>query len=296
MRIQFHRIFCTTDLTDYANQGIRYAASLARTLNARLYICTIIDPVPLVYAEGLMDSAEYEKKMEQKAMAKLSAIMEGCDLPWEGVVRIGHPASKIAELADAFEADLVITTTRPGSGLKKFFLGSTSEELIRTARMPLLILRDGNYGSCKADQPVSPKRILVGCDFSYHATLALQYTVSLAEEFQSELHIAHVVTENKYKSLMAEPPADRRSCQQEYMAELKNRLAAQMPSDSGEKAPHTAVLLGDPHKELRKYAIANAMDMVILGSRGVSLTESLLIGSVTDRLMRESPCPVLSVH
>lgn len=301
MRIPFHRILCTTDLSAYANRGIRYGLAMARTLNAELHLCSIIDPIPLIYAEGMRDPGGYEEKMEKKATEKMREAMTDVAVPWKSVVRTGHPPTRITELADEMDADLVIVTTRPGSGLKKFFMGSTSEELIRTLKVPLLILRDMEPEAL-VETPDGPslhlKQILVGYDFSYHATMALRYGLSLAQEFEAELHIVHVVSENQFKAFMADSPAGERIRHQKAeMEKLKEKLDSLVPRDAEVWCRHkTQVLLGEPHTELRKYAMTHAIDMTLVGSRGISLAESMLMGSVTDRLIRENPCPVMSVH
>jgi nucleotide-binding universal stress UspA family protein len=55
-------------------------------------------------------------------------------------------------------------------------------------------------------------------------------------------------------------------------------------------------LAGHPHQELTKYAVVQRMDLIVLGVRGHGLVETLLVGSTTDRVVREAPCPVLTVR
>ncbi|MDZ7699625.1 MAG: universal stress protein [Deltaproteobacteria bacterium] len=60
--------------------------------------------------------------------------------------------------------------------------------------------------------------------------------------------------------------------------------------------PITVLLAGKPHEELTKYAVVNNMELVVMGVRGRSLVETLFVGSTTDRLARQAPCPILSVR
>ena len=60
--------------------------------------------------------------------------------------------------------------------------------------------------------------------------------------------------------------------------------------------PKTILLAGHPHEELTKYAVVNEIDLIVLGVRGHSLVETMFVGSTTDRVVREAPCPVLSVR
>jgi nucleotide-binding universal stress UspA family protein len=59
--------------------------------------------------------------------------------------------------------------------------------------------------------------------------------------------------------------------------------------------PKLVLLAGRPFEEITKYALFNHMDLIVLGIRGHNLIETLLAGSTTDRVSRQSPCPVLSV-
>ena len=54
-------------------------------------------------------------------------------------------------------------------------------------------------------------------------------------------------------------------------------------------------LAGRPHEELVRYARRSRMDLIVLGVRGRGLVESLMLGSTTDRVIRQTTCPVLSV-
>jgi nucleotide-binding universal stress UspA family protein len=59
--------------------------------------------------------------------------------------------------------------------------------------------------------------------------------------------------------------------------------------------PHATLLFGEPYIELIKYAKEYGIDMIILGVRGHTLWDKLMVGSTTDRVIREAPCPVLAV-
>ena len=61
--------------------------------------------------------------------------------------------------------------------------------------------------------------------------------------------------------------------------------------------PHaqTGLLEGQPYEEIVTYAESNDIDMIVLGVRGHGLVKTLFLGSTTDRVVRRSPCPVLSV-
>ena len=59
--------------------------------------------------------------------------------------------------------------------------------------------------------------------------------------------------------------------------------------------PQISIMEGQSYEELVKYADTRDVDMIVLGVRGHGLVKTLLLGSTTDRVIRNSPCPVLSV-
>jgi len=78
---------------------------------------------------------------------------------------------------------------------------------------------------------------------------------------------------------------------------VQERLSVMVPEEARTWCnPVTALLAGQPHEELIKYAVVNAIDLIVLGVRGHSLVETLFVGSTTDRVLRRAPCPVLSVQ
>ena len=121
--------------------------------------------------------------------------------------------------------------------------------------------------------------------------------MSLAQEFQAELHLAHVIAPPVYKDLL------KRSitAEEEYQEDLREKLNEEITNMVPDEAriwctPKTTLLAGQPHEEIIKYAVVNKIDLIVLGVRGHSLMEKLFVGSTTDLVARQAPCPVLSVR
>ncbi|MCU0595021.1 MAG: universal stress protein, partial [Desulfobacterota bacterium] len=195
------------------------------------------------------------------------------------------------------QIDLAIAASHGRSGLKRLILGSVTERLMRTLPCPLWVVRSPERGFVSpATEAVQLKKILVGCDFSPDSSLAFEYGLSLAQEFQADLHLAHVVEPPLYDDLI-KPSESRESSRQRLRTTVQEKLNSMIPEEARTWCnPVTALLAGQPHEELIKYALVNDIDLVVLGVRGHSLMESLLVGSTTGRVMRGAPCPVLSVQ
>lgn len=299
MRIQPSRIICATDLSDYANQTVVYGTAIAKLFNAKLYVCHVTEEPYMTSMHGhlAIDFIDIQKKLMDTAKEQLDEMMADHKIDWEAVVVPGHVPDEITTLVQEKKADLVITAAHVKSGLKRLILGSVTEHLMRTLQTPLLVLRGPKDKILETtDQDFKLKRILVGCDFSADSNLAFNHALSFAQEFQAELHLAHVTVPpvfNMYPGPYIEPtdqPTQRIS--EEYQQKLKDLF----PEDAANWCTHKIVVLaGHPHEELNDYAKANDIDLIVLGTRGIGMVETLFIGSTTDRLIRHATCPVLSV-
>jgi nucleotide-binding universal stress UspA family protein len=82
----------------------------------------------------------------------------------------------------------------------------------------------------------------------------------------------------------------------DLQAQIRDKLKKMVPTEAFNWCtPQTVLLDGPSHEELIRYAKKNKMDLIVLGVRGQGLVERLFIGSTTDRVVRQTPCPVLSV-
>lgn len=295
MRIQLKRVLCATDFSELSNRTVSFGIALAKTFSAGLFVCHIIDlPFAAMNGEVQLDPIEQQDRMKAYAREQLSQLFENESVDWEPLVSIGHTADEISRIADAKQIDLTISATHGRSGLKRLLLGSVTERLMRTLSCPLLIVKD-DKDTGKTVFP--PRRILVGCDFSADSDLAFQYGLAMAQEFESELHLVHVVEPPVYQYVSLTDVSSGRYSREVMMDELTEKLEYMVPFEVRNWCDLTTTLKeGKPDEELTRYAEINEMDLIVLGVRGHGLVEALFVGSTTDRVARRSPCPVLSVR
>lgn len=298
MRVLFKGIICATDFSDLSNRAIPFAVSLSREFDAKLYFCHVIGlPSTAIYGEILLDPAEQQDKAVRYAHEQLGGLIDPHQVEWEALIATGHTADEISRLAAEKSADLVIAATHGRSGLKRFLLGSVTERLMRILPCPLLIIPDPAPNTPDVfDEPLRFKRILIGCDFSADADLAVHYGLSLAQEFQSELYLAHVIEQPAYTLPVEKKTATEKDLQTVVQHHLKEKLSALIPPEAlNWCSPEMVLLEGHPDEELTRYALSRHIDLIVLGVRGQGLVEKLFVGSTTDRVVRRAPCPVLSV-
>jgi nucleotide-binding universal stress UspA family protein len=298
MRVLPKHILCATDFSDFSNHAIPYGIALAREFKARLFLCHVIDlSSAAIYGEAVLALEEQQKRMTKHAQDEMTRLMSKESIDWEPLITVGNAAHEIARLAADKKIDIAIGASHGRAGLKRFILGSVTERLMRTLPCPLLVVRSPERGFVTpADQAITLKRILVGCDFSPNSSLALQYGLSLAQEFQADLHLVHVM-QPPHDDYLRKPGEAKPDIHRDLAAEINSRLADIVPEEALTWCkPVTVLLAGRPHDEITKYAMVNDIDLIILGVRGYGLVESLFVGSTTDRVMRRASCPVLSVQ
>jgi nucleotide-binding universal stress UspA family protein len=136
-------------------------------------------------------------------------------------------------------------------------------------------------------------RILVATDGSEAAAAAGDVAVTLAEAFGADLHAVFVEETERWPfTFDEEQAAELRREGEKAVSSVADRAA-----ETGIEAT-TAVLGGDDpvHRTVLAYADEHDVDCLVLGTRGRSGVGRLLIGSVTEQLLRDSTLPVVTVH
>jgi nucleotide-binding universal stress UspA family protein len=298
MRVEIKTIFCATDISDFSNHAVSWGIALAQEFSAKLYVCHVVDfPTSITYGDGPIFFVDQQSQAISNANHQLKQLVGDKKVQWEPLVTIGHAGDEISRLAKEKGADLAISATHGRSGLKRLILGSVTERLMRTLHCPLLIVRGPKHDlNILSEQGVRFNKILVGCDFSEDSALAFQHGLSLAQEFQSELHLVHVMEPLVYMDTFKISVEYGEDLQVDLQTQIKDKLQKMVPTEAFHWCtPKTALLDGPSHEELIRYAKINKMDLIVLGVRGQGVVERLFIGSTTDRVVRQTPCPVLSV-
>lgn len=141
-------------------------------------------------------------------------------------------------------------------------------------------------------------RILAPTDFSSHSHEALRYACGLAERFGAELHVIHVLSEivptGPDPLLMpVMPPQFYAEDEQRAKEALKVEIR---PEWGAPASLSTAVCWGAPAEAIVDYAAENKADLLVIATHGRTGLSHVLLGSVAERIVRESPCPVLTIR
>ena len=292
MRIQPKKILSAIDFSTFTDTIFSYSVALCKKYDAKLFLVHVPTDLNrlLEHNETALDVEALQQSNIRYAQERLEERVKDLPVENEIIISQGTPADIISRLASEQRCDMVITATHGKAGFKRFLLGSVTEKLIKTLHCPLLVLPLQEHDLIpQAGFEINLKKILVGCDFSPDSKLAFEYGLSLAQEFQAELCLSHVIKPSLY--------IEERQGIDQLRNRLKKKLDSMVPEGCRDWCTaKTALLDGEPYIALMDYAKEQDIDMIVLGIRGHTLLEKLLVGSTTDRLIRHSPFPVLAVR
>jgi nucleotide-binding universal stress UspA family protein len=139
---------------------------------------------------------------------------------------------------------------------------------------------------------IFPTRVLLATDGSPDATLAAQSAVELCERTGSELHVVHVGEYlPTFYAQTEEEPAELRHIAQRLLDEQTERLQA-----AGGQVAQAHLLLGRPAEQIVNLSEELGVGVIVIGSRGLSALRRVLLGSVSESVVRHAHCPVFVVR
>ncbi|HSB07038.1 MAG TPA: universal stress protein [Thermodesulfobacteriota bacterium] len=142
--------------------------------------------------------------------------------------------------------------------------------------------------------------ILYCTDFSEVAKAALPYAIDLTKKYGATLHIVHVYLDPGHIAefeISSEIKMDWIRVAHSMGNEAEKKLK-EFCSEVGQDLTscHSKMLRGKPYFEILRYAKENSIELIVMASHGLSGWEHALFGSTAERVLRESPCPVLVIR
>ena len=280
-------ILCPTDLSPDSDEALRYAIALTRAYNAELILlhCDLTD-------DGPTKTRDEATQAIRAALEAHSGVNGLAGLDWKSLVVTGDDAGEtIAREAAIYGVDLIVMRSRRRPH-RAALLGSTAESVSRTAPCPVLVMHtDERNWVSGFDTTIELTRVLVAYDFSDYSELALNYALSFAQEYQSELHLLHVLPPfSLNESEISWYPMGREGTYHK----AAHRLQKAVPTEAHLWCDiKHAVSEGQPYREILNYAEKNQIDLICLGAHGAGFGMRTLFGSNVDRVLRQAPCPVL---
>lgn len=291
------KVLYPTDFSSCSKQALDEALYMASKFDAELFMLHAVvlhEADPNNPEHHFPEAAELVRLLSEMAtteMASLAARPSGREVVTHQTERPGFSASEVVlDYAAEIDADLIVMGTHGRWGPGRFFLGSTAEETVRYARCPVLSVRE-------QEEPQgleTIRNILVPVDFSAHATEGIQVGKEMAARTGARLQVLHVVEIRTAPSLydvsMMEDLTDH---VMQHATDALARLVQESPGPEVDCDLH--LVEGAAAHAISDFADEHDSGLVVIPSHGLTGVERVLLGSTAEGVIRQAPCPVLTV-
>jgi nucleotide-binding universal stress UspA family protein len=198
----------------------------------------------------------------------------------------------ILNYAKEQDIDLIVLGTHGRRGLGRLVLGSTAEKVVRTSSCPVFTIRER-----KEPRPIEEiERILVPIDFSEHSKHALRYAKHIAKSYEARLQLLHVVEKVIHPPFYAQEYYQNIRQKESFPNRAREALQQFLEETEGPKiSAEVHVIEGRAAADITVCANELASDLIVIATHGLTGIEHLLMGSVTEKVVRHSSCPVFTV-
>lgn len=268
-------ILCPVDLSrasgDVVSWANRFASSYGADLEL-LHASWVELPAYFTHAqiEELAGQSELDSEHLVNSLKGLAAEYVDPSVKVNYRVEEGHALEIIEKELQRLEPDLLVLGSHGRTGLARFMMGSVAENFVKSARCPVLVAR-GAAGE------VDVRDILVPVNFTGHAREALLLACDLASRFQAELVAIYAVEEGK------------------EIEDPMGELCQFIPEQSRKHCRVREIIRsGEASEQVVLAAREEKADLIVMGVEHRPFLELTTIGTTTERVIRHSPCAVLT--
>lgn len=276
-------VIVATDFTDVSEAAARQAARIAEASEAELivlYADRFIPPIDFVEmpASYFLDQSEQLRELVEQRMSEYAAS-HFADVRYQTKVVVDAPEIAIVDQARALESPLIVMGTHGRGGLRRVLLGSVSDAVIHHSECPVLTVRcSDEEGKCADFEGY--RRIVCPVNGSTVAATALERAADLANRFDSELTVLHVVED--------ESRLDEN--------DTLERLRSWVPAPLRDRCRYRELVLGGNAAErILDFAAETSADLLVIGAQHRRFRDATVIGTTTERVTRHSEIAVLTV-
>jgi nucleotide-binding universal stress UspA family protein len=284
------RVLIPLDGSSFAEEALPAAEAVCKASNARL---TILSAMPIDQATILSEYESARHRREDYLKGVTGRLAErGLQVDYR--VYPGSVVESTYALVQENGADLIITSTRGGSGAQHWLSGGVARKIINMVEKPVMLIQEagGNGALPKFD------RVLVTLDGSEYAERILPYVKIVAEVFNSEILLLSVpeVPEPEMYGPMADVVEEMRSQAETAAQQYLEGVAARIQSEDN---PVRILVTGsNPARTIFMVSESEDVDVIMMATRGRGGLDRIMMGSVAERVVQHTNRAVflLPVH
>ena len=279
----YHKILAAVDGSESSLHALKESFKLAAGGQALITVVSVLPPyqgdLSLV---GVKNVKEMMRRPCQDNLAQAEKLALAAGVWIKTLCAEGEIFEEVVDLAEKDRCDLIVMGRRQRRLLERALVGSNTARVIGYSSVDVLVV--------PKETTVSFEKMLLATDGSQDSQVAAQRALDLAEMYQRDLIVISVADVRPETYGVAPQITEGLIAKaKEYVAEVKNQAAL------GGINVTPLVREGDPFEVITKFAAENGVSLIIMGSHGVTGLRRLLMGSVTEKVLGHTPCPVLVV-
>jgi nucleotide-binding universal stress UspA family protein len=294
--VNVKRILVPVDFSDSSRKAVAYGVAVAEKTGAKLYLAHILATVPAfgyVLGDNPLDTDAMRLSSARRTMLEMLPANRD-ELHYELVTKLGAVDGELLGIVRDENIDLVVMGSRGRTRLRRFFMGSVTEHLIRQLDVPVLTVSHLNAEhDIAAGAAPTLSRVLFATDLGPGAKDGLAASAQLAKHFGATLTVAHVVHRTPFGE--ATPAVTGEFLFSEDAAAIAREMYELTAPYLKELKIHTAILRGEPSDAILHFADQNDIDLVVLNLERKSTVERVLMGTTAEKVVRLAQMPVLSI-
>lgn len=300
----FRRILVPVDGSTFAERALPFALQLAAGDGTEIELALVhVSYTPVTGDVALRDSIrDWEEHHRQKEAEYLTGLGEQVSaVDGRGVRTVlldGDIVSGLEREARERDADLVVMTTHGRAGMERAWLGSVADALIRKLDVPVLLVRPDEGAAPRELELALPRRhVMVALDGSERSERALPTAAAIARADSARMTLVRVVAPPRAMTSPFMPHAtqisrdelrEREDAAREYLQDK-----AQSLRPLGLEVGIDVLVDYHPAHALLRFASSHSADLIGLGVHGRGTIGRLVLGSVSDKVIRAADVPVL---
>lgn len=296
----YERILVPLDGTAFAEQALPIAVAIARQGRSMIHLAMVQIPPPASLPDmgvGPTMRAAVEEYLESVAGRLRDAGVAGVSTQ----VLDGRAAEALERHRRDSHASLTVMATHGRGPAERAWLGSVADELVRTTRAPVLLVRPADgVGAPSLDEAPTIERVLVTLDGSALSEAAVEPALGLARAFGAAITITRLVVYPRDPESVYLPDATKMVKEQleerRKAAEAELRAIAERLRSDGADVTVVCRVVGRAAEGILEVADEVGAGAIAIATHGHGGIRRLVMGSVTDKIVRGSGRPVLVTH
>lgn len=288
----FH-LLLAVDGSEHASAAVQLISDLPLPKNCQFSIVSVLIP----------RNAQYHVVLEKVLDKTKEQLQEGSYQNIETQLLTGYPAEQIVAYAKEHHPDLIAMGARGLRSTLGILLGGIAQQVVEYAYCPVLVVRSPY-------QRIN--NILLATDGSDHSQYALRYLRECPLPADANIHVINVLPPELTPDAFAQPwhlsidyspliLTEQMQEQQVSQAQKEEKLAkdllknAVISLDTLNNPIKSVLRRGDAATEIINYASEAKIDIIVVGSRGLSEFRGWLLGGVSRKLVHYADCSILIV-